>query len=104
VKESAQVLKKVGFVTAAAVALSLDAAPAFAATSHAVPQDTPPPAAAGDWGGHDSSFVSFPEAVHTFIWGGGALGAGAAAVIAGAYSGIAATPADILGTLEHHHG
>lgn len=97
-------LKKVGFVTAAAVALSLVAAPAFAATTHTVPQDTPSTSPLGGWGDHDSNSVSFPEAVHTFIWGGGALGAGAAAVIAGAYSGIAATPADILGTLEHHHG
>ncbi len=94
-------LKKVGFVTAAAVALSLVAAPAFAATTHSVPQDGNP--AACDACGHDSDFVSFPEAYHTFIWGGGALGAGAAALVAGAYAGIAATPADILGTLEHHH-
>ena len=97
-------LKKVGFVTAAAVALSLVAAPAFAATTHAAPQDeTPTTAPAGDWGGHDSDFVSFPEAYHTFIWGGGALGAGAAALVAGAYAGIASTPADILNSLEHHH-
>ena len=95
-------LKKVGFVTAAAVALSLVAAPAFAATTaHTVPQDEP--GSNAPWGDPDSNSVSFPEAVHTFIWGGGALGAGAAAVIAGAYAGIAATPADILGTLEHHH-
>lgn len=96
-------LKKVGFVTAAAVALSLVAAPAFAATTHTTPQDEP--GSSAPWGGddHDNSFVSFPEAYHTFIWGGGALGAGAAALVAGAYAGIAATPADILGTLEHHH-
>jgi hypothetical protein len=100
-KESVQVLKKAGFVTAAAVALSLVAAPAFAATTHAAPQDTPTTAPAGDWG--HSDFVSFPEAYHTFIWGGGALGAGAAALIAGAYAGIASTPADILNSLEHHH-
>jgi hypothetical protein len=101
-KESVQVLKKAGFVTAAAVALSLVAAPAFAATTHAAPQDTPNTTTpSGDWG--HSDFVSFPEAYHTFIWGGGALGAGAAALIAGAYAGIAATPADILNSLEHHH-
>jgi hypothetical protein len=101
-KESVQVLKKAGFVTAAAVALSLVAAPAFAATTtHAAPQDTPTTSPAGDWG--HSDFMSFPEAVRTFVWGGGALGAGAAAVIAGAYGGIAATPADILNSLEHHH-
>ena len=97
-------LKKAGFVTAAAVALSLVAAPAFAATTtHAAPQDCPsiPTPSCGD-SGH-SDFVSFPEAYHTFIWGGGALGAGAAALVAGAYAGIAATPADILNSLEHHH-
>jgi hypothetical protein len=96
------VLKKAGIVTAGAVALSLVAAPAFAATttsaSHTTPhaavstQDTP------------SDYISFPEAYQTFIWGGGALGAGAAALVAGAYAGIAATPADILHSLEHHAG
>ena len=95
-------LKKVGFVTAAAVALSLVAAPAFAATTtHTVPQDEPGNSA--PWDDHGQDFISFPEAYHTFIWGGGALGAGAAALIAGAYAGIAATPADILNSLEHHH-
>jgi hypothetical protein len=121
-KERVQVLKKAGIVTAAAVALSLIAAPAFAATTTAAPQQ----AASASWGGgHDGSHdcgcadgahggwgdggwgddnsVSFPEAYGTFIWGGGALGAGAAALVAGAYAGLAATPADILGTLEHHH-
>jgi len=96
------VLKKVGFVTAAAVALSLVAAPAFAATTtHASTQDGP--GVGAPWDDHGSDFVSFPEAYHTFIWGGGALGAGAAALVAGAYAGIAATPADILNSLEHHH-
>jgi hypothetical protein len=95
-----QVLKKAGIVTAAAVALSLVAAPAFAAT--AAPQDEPTTAPSGDhhW---DSDFVSFGDAYRTFIWGGGALGAGAAALVAGAYTGIATTPAEILGSLEHHH-
>jgi hypothetical protein len=94
-KESVQVLKKAGIVTAAAVALSFVAAPAFAATQDASPSTVP--------GGHHSDYVSFPEAYGTFIWGGGALGAGAAALVAGAYAGIASTPADILNSLEHHH-
>ncbi|HEX4705349.1 MAG TPA: hypothetical protein VH352_24695 [Pseudonocardiaceae bacterium] len=82
--------------------MSLVAAPAFAATTtHVTPHDGP--GIGSPWGGGDDSSVSFPEAYHTFIWGGGALGAGAAALVAGAYAGIAATPADILGTLEHHH-
>jgi hypothetical protein len=97
------VLKKVGFVTAAAVALSLVAAPAFAATTpHAAPQDGPSMTAPWDPQDNDDAF-GFPQALRTFIWGGGALGAGAAAVIGGAYSGIATTPALILNSLEHHH-
>lgn len=47
--------------------------------------------------------MSFGEAYHTFIWGDGGLGAGAAALVAGAYTGIATTPAEILHSLEHHH-
>lgn len=95
-------LKKAGIVTAAAVALSLVAAPAFAATTTA-PQDEPTTAGpSSDWhGGPD--VISFGDAYRTFIWGGGALGAGAAALVAGAYTGIATTPAEILGSLEHHH-
>lgn len=97
-------LKKAGIVTAAAVGLSLVAAPAFAATT-TVAQDTPTAISApsSPQDDPDGSFISFPEAYRTFIIGGGLLGAGAAALVAGAYAGIAATPADILGTLEHHH-
>ena len=93
-------LKKAGIVTAAAVALSLVAAPAFAATT-AAPQDGPN--MSSDHGHGDHDFVSFPEAYGTFIWGGGALGAGAAALVAGAYTGVLTTPAEVLGSLEHHH-
>jgi hypothetical protein len=89
-------------VTAAAVALSLVAAPAFAATTapQATPAASPSNVSTNDDGGN---FVSFGEAYRTFIWGGGALGAGAAAVVAGAYTGIATTPSEILHSLEHHH-
>ncbi|HEX5115856.1 MAG TPA: hypothetical protein VFW65_11720 [Pseudonocardiaceae bacterium] len=94
-------LKKAGIVTAAAVALSLVAAPAFAAT--AAPQDTPTASPANYGQHHDGGdFVSFGDAYRTFIWGGGALGAGAAALVAGAYTGIATTPSEILHSLEHH--
>jgi hypothetical protein len=93
------VLKKAGIVTAAAVALSLVAAPAFAATTTA-PQDLPVASPNHSQDGGD--FVSFGDAYRTFIWGGGALGAGAAALVAGAYTGIATTPAEILHSLEHH--
>lgn len=92
-------LKKAGIVTAAAVALSFVAAPAFAATTTA-PQDGPVMAPNHN---SDSDVVTFPEAYRTFIFGGGALGTGAAALVAGAYTGIATTPAEILNSLEHHH-
>jgi hypothetical protein len=91
-----QVLKKIGMATAGAVALSLIAAPAFAATAPAAgPVATPS-------NSHGSDYVSFPEAYRTFIFGGGALGTGAAALVAGAYTGIATTPAEIVNSLEHH--
>jgi hypothetical protein len=93
------VLKKAGFVTAAAVALSVVAAPAFAATAPA-PQDSPVAIGLGGDSGH-GDYVSFPEAYHTFIMGGGMLGAGAAALVAGAYAGIATTPAEILHSVSH---
>nr|WP_225957941.1 hypothetical protein [Amycolatopsis lexingtonensis] len=47
---------------------------------------------------------TFGDAYATFIEGGGALGYGAASLVAGAYTGIATTPALILHSLEHHHG
>lgn len=95
-----KVLKKAGIVTAGAVALSLVAAPAFAATTSAAPHATPRTAVTTQDDHPD--YISFPEAYETFIWGGGALGAGAAALVAGAYAGIATTPAEIAHSLEHH--
>lgn len=91
-------LKKVGMVTAAAVALSLVAAPAFAATTSVTPQDDASSSTpfVGDW-------PTFGDAFNTFVWGGGALGAGAAALVAGAYTGIATTPALVLHSVEGHH-
>lgn len=51
--------------------------------------------------GHDDD-IHFSDAAGWFMDGGGALGYGAAAVIAGAYAGIATTPALILHSLSKH--
>ncbi|MEU6645790.1 hypothetical protein ABZ863_25010 [Saccharomonospora sp. NPDC046836] len=40
--------------------------------------------------------ITFSDAYYTFIEGGAALGYGAASLVAGAYAGIARTPALIL--------
>ena len=80
-------LKKAGFVAATAAGLMMLGGTAFAATaSH---EGAPDP--------------TFGDAYATFIEGGGALGYGAASLVAGAYTGIATTPALILHSLEHHH-
>ncbi|HVK24894.1 MAG TPA: hypothetical protein VM677_26345 [Actinokineospora sp.] len=71
-------LKKTGFITAALVGLSIVAAPLASADTQDFP-DQP----------------SFGDAVELFTEGGGALGWGAAALVAGAYTGIALTPAMI---------
>ena len=82
-------LKKVGLVAIATIGLSLAATPAFAAPaapadhanaiSAAAPKSDPDP--------------TFATAFWTFIDGGSDLGRGAAELIAGAYTGIATTPA-----------
>lgn len=79
-------LKKVGVVAAAAIGLSLIATPAMASAS---------PAHMGDLPGlvEPGSYPTFGDAYNTFILGGGALGYGAASLVAGAYTGIATTPA-----------
>ncbi len=68
-------LKKVGFIASAAIGLSLVAAP-FASADTADFPETP----------------EFGDAVELFVDGGGALGYGAAALVAGAYTGLATTP------------
>jgi hypothetical protein len=81
------VLKKAGIVAGVAAGLMMVGGTAFAATG-------------------DSSYTpdpTFGDAYATFIEGGGALGYGAAALVAGAYTGVATTPALILHSLEHHH-
>lgn len=68
-------LKKAGFVASAAIGISMLAAP-FASADTADFPDQP----------------SFGDAVELFTDGGGALGYGAAALVAGAYTGIFLTP------------
>ncbi|HKN56655.1 MAG TPA: hypothetical protein VJX66_29475 [Amycolatopsis sp.] len=82
-------VKKAGFVAATVAGLMMVGSTAFAAQGGA-------PTGAED--------PTFGDAYATFIEGGGALGYGAASLIAGAYTGIATTPALILHSLEHHHG
>lgn len=86
-------LKKAGIVAAAAVGLTMIATPAFANAAPAdVPPDVPGLVAPG-------SYPTFGDAYNTFILGGGALGYGAASLVAGAYTGIATTPALIAHSL-----
>lgn len=83
-------LKKAGFVAATAAGLTMLGGTAFAAEQEA-PATAPAPY--GDQ-------ISFADAYHTFISGGGALGYGAASLVAGAYTGIANTPDMILENLD----
>jgi hypothetical protein len=85
VEGDGNVLKKVGVVAAAAVGLSM-IAPAFASASPADERDLPGLVEPG-------TYPTFGDAYNTFILGGGALGYGAASLVAGAYTGIATTPA-----------
>ena len=85
-------LKKVGVVAVAAIGLSLAAAPAIASAQADV-VDVPVAMASDD-------SPSYGDAYNTFILGGGALGYGAAALVAGAYTGIATTPALIASSFE----
>ena len=78
-------LKKIGLVAVATIGLSLAATPAFATPAdHSAPRDVTPYVA--------ESPMAFADAFNTFLDGGSALGYGAAAVVAGAYTGIALTP------------
>ncbi|HWM00920.1 MAG TPA: hypothetical protein VNP92_01140 [Actinophytocola sp.] len=79
-------LKKVGIVAAAAIGLSMIATPAIASASPHGDMDLPGMVEQG-------SYPTFGDAYNTFIVGGGALGYGAASLVAGAYTGIATTPA-----------
>lgn len=78
-------LKKIGLVAVATIGLSLAATPAFATPGdNSAPRDVTPYVA--------SNPVTFADAFNVFIEGGSALGYGAAAIVAGAYTGIATTP------------
>jgi len=79
------VLKKASFVVAAAIGVSLIAAP-FASASPSDDHGLPGLVEEG-------TYPTFGDAYNTFILGGGALGYGAASVLAGVYTGIATTPA-----------
>jgi hypothetical protein len=87
------VLKKVGIVAAAAIGLSMIATPAIASADPVDDMDVPGMLAA------NGPLPNFGNAYDTFVLGGGALGTGAAALVAGAYTGIATTPALIADSL-----
>ncbi|MEV7550149.1 hypothetical protein AB0N89_11035 [Amycolatopsis sp. NPDC089917] len=80
-------LKKAGFVSAVAAGIMMVGGTAFAATGDTT--GTPDP--------------TFGDAYATFIEGGGALGYGAASLVAGAYTGVVLTPSLVAHSLEHHH-
>ncbi|HEY7594903.1 MAG TPA: hypothetical protein VH969_17260 [Actinophytocola sp.] len=86
-------LKKVGVVAAAAIGLSMVATPATAAADPVDDLDVPGVLE------EDGALPDFGNAYDTVILGGGALGTGAAALVAGAYTGIATTPALIAQSL-----
>jgi hypothetical protein len=85
-------LKKAVIVATAAAGMVLAGSPALAATGEPVQNHT---IAVADDRADDPTFG---DAVLLFIEGGGALGYGAAALVAGAYTGIALTPALVFGS------
>jgi hypothetical protein len=87
------VLKKLGIVAAAAIGLSMAAAPALAAADPIDDMGVPGLVEEG-------TYPTFGDAYNTFTLGGGALGYGAASLVAGAYTGIATTPALIAHSFE----
>ena len=90
-------LKKVGVAAAAAIGLSFIAAPAMASadpiSGSDVPDVVPGLVEPGE-------LPTFGDAYNTIVLGGGALGTGAASLVAGAYTGIATTPALIADSLS----
>ncbi len=86
-------LKKAAVVTAATAGLVLAGSPALAAPSMGEAQTRTIAVTEMD---RHSDDPTFGDAVLLFVEGGGALGYGAAALIAGAYTGIALTPALII--------
>lgn len=82
-------LKKAGFVAATAAGLTMLGGTAFAADS----EPEPAPAPYGD-------VISFDDAYHTFITGGGAAGYGVASLVAGAYTGVITSMDPFLNSVE----
>jgi hypothetical protein len=87
------VLKKLGIAAVAAIGLSLIATPAIASASPHGDMDLPGVVEQG-------TYPTFGDAYNTFILGGAALGDGAASLVAGAYTGIATTPALIAHSFD----
>jgi hypothetical protein len=92
-------MKKALFVAASVVSMSLIAAPAFAAP--AAPQA---PAAASHGPSDVPDYPSFGDAYNTFVNGGGALGYGAASIVAGAFTGVVLTPELVAHSFEYGFG
>ncbi|MGH3449827.1 MAG: hypothetical protein ACRDQW_03690 [Haloechinothrix sp.] len=80
-------MKKAGFVASTAVGLMLVGGTAFAAPADSVAVV-------------DDDSVTYADAARWFMDGGGAAGYGAAALVAGAYTGIALTPALVAGSFS----
>lgn len=83
-------LKKAGVVTAAIAGLTMLGTPAFAATQDSGLQAPTMP----------DNEISFDDAYHTFVNGGGAAGYGAASLVAGAYTGIITSADPFLNSIE----
>ncbi|WP_158888645.1 hypothetical protein [Amycolatopsis anabasis] len=91
-------LKKAGFVAALAAGLTLIGGTAMASPAKS-PAPAPRPAAQTQQAVDPLEGIQFHDAYHQFIEGGGALGYGAASLVAGAYAGIARTPWLIMNPL-----
>ena|GEM_PF-6099333 len=83
-------LKRAGVVAAAAAALTMMGGTAFASESNSEPA----PAPSGDQ-------ITYADAYHTFIQGGEHAGTGAAMLVAGAWTGVAQTPAMMADSLAN---
>ncbi len=83
-------MKKVGFVAASAIGLSV----IFGGTAQAAPAENNVDVPSGDE-------ITYADAFHQFNEGGGAAGYGAASLVSSAYTGIALTPALIAGSFDN---
>lgn len=82
-------MKKVGFVAATALGLSV----LFGGTAQAAPAETTSDVPSG-------GEITYADAFNQFNEGGGALGYGAASLVSSAYTGIALTPALVAGSFS----